>query len=149
MRKILFYLMIFIIIVLIWYKIPYKIEKNYLASTVDGTTVELSIKMKAYRNFISPTDYRGSIAVNNEAYKTIKVERENKLIGRISMKIRGEQYYLVLRSAADGGRLDQFIYVLQNSSKFNKLHFMLNDKQFFAPAKNAMEAIQLQKEGIK
>ncbi|XID90382.1 hypothetical protein ACF3MZ_17735 [Paenibacillaceae bacterium WGS1546] len=146
-KNILFILATLIIVsLLVWYKIPNEIEKKYSASTVDGTTVELSIQMKAYHNFFSPTDYRGTIAVNNVVYKTVKLQRDNNLFERLNMKIRGAQYYLLLRRVENGGRLahNDSLYVIRNGSEFNKLHIFLHDKDFFAPAEKPSEAIELQ-----
>lgn len=63
---------LYLAVVIVWYKVPYKVDKNYLASSIDGTTINISIEMKGYRNIFIPTVFDGEMIVNDHVYKTIK-----------------------------------------------------------------------------
>lgn len=128
------------------YKLPFNIETKQLASTLDGTTVEISIKFKGYRYFFSPTKYSGELKVNdNELYVIIGYPKNESFYEKLRNKINGKFSLIMLVEAikADNGYLygDTFATINWASEKFNMVYLILkNEHEFYAPAQNSQEA---------
>jgi len=150
-RKIILLAIILIgLIVSLWYKLPYEINKTYKASTIDGITVNLTIKMKGYRNFFSPTNFVGEVMINGDIYETIKVDREENFLQRFDKKIRGiREYPYILNKDQNGLVTNHDLFeIIWTDEEFNELYFVLikkDDEKYFAPANNSIEAEELQR----
>lgn len=148
--KILVLIILVLIFATIWYKYPYEINKSFTASTIYGTTSRITINMKGYRNLFGPTEYVGQFKVNQEIYKTYKVERaSDDFWEKLNKKMGGVKYYPMLLIDNQNGLEvnNDVVNIIWADKKINTLYFSLNKygEDFFAPANDAIEAKELQK----
>ena len=148
MKKILLVVIPIVLTVLIWYKSPYKVVREYSASSLNGSTVYVSIQFKAYRNFFSPTTYEGTIIVDDDTYSTPNNQGDDRFFVKLRDKISGKSRFPVLVREDENGSFvaADLLYILSACSKFDYVYFSLtnNDEEgFMGPASNAAEAESL------
>ncbi|WP_248061682.1 hypothetical protein [Paenibacillus silvae] len=131
----------------IFYKMPYNIEQDYTASTLNGDTIEIKIKVKGYRNFFKPTSFKGKMSIDNQAYDVFEPNRTDSLITKIEKKQNGEIYFPIITNQ-NRTESDDFYVIQWTDHKFNKLYFIhaKTNFRYLAPAKNASTANQILEE---
>ncbi|RXZ77367.1 hypothetical protein EBB07_31450 [Paenibacillaceae bacterium] len=125
------------------YKLPYTVEQNFTASTLDGETKEIRIEMKGYRDFFRPTIFRGTMLIDGQVYDAL-TERGEGLIAKFKAKLNGKRYYPMIASK-DRSAHSNFYWILWADDTFSQMYFihMKDDQQYLAPASNATEAQEL------
>lgn len=148
-KKIILLVVFVVFIVIVWYKIPYEVDKKYTATTIDGTSVDVLIEMKGYRNFFSPTVFDGKMIVNDNVYKIIESEKNESFLEKFKMKIRSVDNFPIMLNENENGlsMSHEMAQIIWADSKFNELYFVMINKfdgDYFAPANNSLEAKELQ-----
>jgi len=146
--------LVILLTLLVWYKLPFKVERNYLASTLDGTTVQVNIHLQAYHNLFSPDKYEGKFIVNGHVYSTVETEEMDSFLEGLKKKIRGvKKYPFFITEKQIGGTINQeLVTIMWDSNFFKELCFGLinkNDGVYYAPAANSSEAEELNKRVVK
>jgi len=144
--------MLVVLGITVWYKYPYDVNQQYTASSIDGTTIEVSIEVKGCRNLFSPNRYVGVMKVNDDTYETVEAGKNTSFLERLYMKLEGDEDFPVFLTQKRNG--DEIAYelidIVWGDSGFEEIYFLFidqDDGKYFAPARNAIEA-QKQQEKI-
>ncbi|MGO4528324.1 hypothetical protein AB4Z30_04525 [Paenibacillus sp. 2TAF8] len=128
----------------IFYKLPYNIEQDYTASTLDGETIKIQVELKGYRNFFTPTRFKGIMVIDHEVYDVFEPDRADRLMTKLKQKMNGDIYFPIVANK-NRTKSDDFYIILWTDPKFKKLYLIhaKNDSRYFAPATNASSANQV------
>ncbi|HLU21495.1 MAG TPA: hypothetical protein VKZ77_03315 [Bacillaceae bacterium] len=140
----------------VYYHVPVKIQKSFLASTLDEKQVDVKMDVKWKKYFFSPTELRGTITVDDITYHSFldtdtPLERDH-FWERLDQKFKNEKYIplFIIPHSHPFDIHNNFLDVLSIDDNFNIMSFAIAQKDisqesniYFGPAKNSEEAQRL------
>ena len=76
---------------IIWYHIPYNVNRAINLSTVDGKYITVKFDVSWHKYFFKPTELRGKISIDGQVYRSNSKDLNN-FFEKLILKINNKKY---------------------------------------------------------